>query len=120
MPAAAHHDLPVRVHDVAIAVADAVELSDGRVLPQYHVVSPHDVDAVLHGAGHVVGPDVHEVADQPFLADVVEVWREEDPRPLEGEDAAGLDEAAVGADDHAELDPAALEDGEVAALLVEG
>src|SRR6266436_5258449 len=39
---------------------------------------------------------------------------------LEGEDAAGLDVAAIGADDDAKFDPASLEDGELAALLVKG
>ena len=34
MPPAAHHHLPVRVHDVAVAVADPVGLGDGRVFAQ--------------------------------------------------------------------------------------
>jgi hypothetical protein len=65
----------------------------------------------------MVGAGLPEVPEQPLRADVVEVGREDHPRPLQRQDAAGLDVAAVGADDHPELHPVALEDGEVAAPI---
>src|SRR5581483_2448542 len=94
VPTAADHDLATRVHDVAVAVTNPVRLRDRRILPEHHVVATHEVNAVLHGTGHMVGPDMHEVADQPFLADVVEVRRKNNPGSLQGEDAARLDVAA--------------------------
>jgi hypothetical protein len=66
----------------------------------------------------VIGTDFHEVGDEALVADVVEVRGEDDACAFEREDAGGLDVAAVGADEDAELEPVDLPDGEVAALLV--
>jgi hypothetical protein len=119
MAAALDEDLAVRVHDVAVAVADAGIAGDaGFGGIEDDVVAADEIDAVFVGAGGVVGADFHEVGDEALVADVVEVRGEDDARAFEREDARGLDVAAVGADEDAEFEPVDLPDGEVAALLV--
>src|SRR5262249_8093891 len=116
--AAADYDFTKGVHDIAVAVADAVVFRDGGILAQHDVVAADEINVVFHGAGDVVGTDVHEVADQPFRPNVIKVRRKNDLRALQREDARRLHVAAVGADDDAELDAAALEHRELATLPV--
>src|SRR5207248_2166403 len=97
LPPAADQDLAVRIDHVAVAVADAVVLRDGRVPSGADVVAAQEVNAVLDGAGDVVGADLLEVAEKSFLGDIVIVRGEDDAGPFQGEDAAWLDVAAVGA-----------------------
>src|SRR5207237_10057611 len=52
--AAADDHLPEWVHDIAVAVADAIIARDPRIPGKVDVVAAHDVDAILHGSGHEV------------------------------------------------------------------
>ena len=74
------------------------------------------MDVILNGAGNVVRPHLLKMVDQSLCADVVEVRREDDLRPLGGENAGGLDEAPVRADDDAKRHPVPLKHRELAAL----
>src|SRR5690349_158805 len=95
MPPAPHDDLAIRIDNVAVAVPNAVVSADALFFAQRHVVPTHEVNRILDGAGGVVGSNVHEMADQTFLANVVEVRRKDHLRSLKRKQTSRLDIAAV-------------------------
>ena len=111
---------PCGIDDVAVAVADAVGVREALVLAERRRCCRGRSRRRFSTARAAWSARTFlKWPISAVLADVVVVRREDDLRPLQGQDARRLDVPAVGADDDAELHAAALEDRELAALLVE-
>lgn len=83
------YDFSAGIKNVAVSVAHtlAPRRSFGEV--QDHVVAAHKIDAVLDGAGGVVGPHFHEMPQQALRRDGIEVGCKDGRAPFRARMRAG-------------------------------